>query len=143
MINGRSYDWESVTITAPWGIDVEIKNISYKAAAPSQLNYGRGNTAVGFGRTNYEGSGSLQVDGRSFRAITIFAATQGGHFRIAPFVISVNYNNVDQIAIEDILDGVLFDEIETEAAQGEGEVAMYTLPFKVANPIKFNLVAVL
>jgi len=138
MINGRDYDHEAVVVSLPFGPDFAVKNINYKASRPVQLNYARGTQPKGYGRQNYEGTGSMEVDSRSWKEFLVFAAIQGGISEIPAFVITVKYENADQGLMIDVIDGVLIEDVETTDAQGEGEVAMYVMNFKVANTIKFN-----
>jgi len=138
MINGKSFDWEDIKIDAPWGLDVEIQNISYESDRPVVETYGRGNTARGYGHQNLAQTGAIELNHRSFIALSAYGATQGGILRIAPFVITVRYANTDQVTQVDILDAVKISKIATEASQGDEEVALRTLDIKILNPIKWS-----
>lgn len=137
MINGRTFDWESIKVDAPFGIDVEIQDINYKSNRPVNMVFGRGNAARGYGRGNQEQDGDLTLNHKSFLALAAYGATFGGYFRIPPFVITVRYANDDQVTQVDVLDGVVLEEIGTGGAQGDEEVALRKINFKIANPVKF------
>jgi hypothetical protein len=143
MINGRTYDWESIKVDAPFGIDVEIQNINYQSTREGVAVYGRGNAPRGYGRQNLEQDGSVQLNGRSFIALSAYGALAGGILRIAPFPITVRYANTDQPTQVDILDGVIFTGVSTEASQGDEEILLRTLNIRILNPIKWNSVPVM
>jgi hypothetical protein len=143
MINGRGFDWESIKIRAIFGSDIEITNISYSSEAPVTPVFGRGNTPRAYGVGNLAQEGSLDIPHNSFLALEVYAATQGGMLRIRPFDIIVEYANEDQIPQIDILPGVKIEKVETKAGQGDAEVGMRTISFKVLNPILLNGVPVM
>jgi hypothetical protein len=142
MINGRAFDWESIRIDAPWGLDVRILSINYSSDRPVDPVYGRGNVPRGYGRGNLVQDGTIIVDAQAWIALTVFAATQGGILRVKPFPISVSYANGDQIPQNDLLPSVVFSKVEKGAAQGDTEIAKHTLTIKILDPIRYNLIPV-
>ena len=106
-INGRTFDWESIRVDAPWGLDTEIKAISYSTESPVEPVFARGNTPNGFGRGNLVQEGSIEMDHRTFLALVAFTLTEGGLFRISPFPITVSFANDDQTPQVDFLPNVL------------------------------------
>jgi len=142
MINGRSFDWESIRIDTPWGINIDVQNIDYDTEMPLEMNYGRGNIPRGYGQGNLVQTGNLSVDGQAFLAVSAFAALHGGLFRIPPFGISVSYNNVDQTIQTDFLPSAKFTKVTNAAAQGDTLVNVKVLDFAIMDPVQLNLVAV-
>jgi hypothetical protein len=134
MINGRVYDWEAIKIRAVWGANIAITNISYSSEAPVDPIYARGNVARGYGVGNLAQEGSMDLPHTSFKAYKIYAATQGGLLRVRPFELVVEYGNDDQGLEIDLLPAIKIEKIETSSAQGDTEVAMRTLSFKILNP---------
>ncbi len=57
--NGQRYDWESITVTGPQGEIAEISEIKYEDGQSATARYGRGSVPHGYGRGNYEASGSM------------------------------------------------------------------------------------
>lgn len=143
MINGRTFDWESIRIDTIWGIDLEIQSISYSTEAPTEAVYGRGNSPRAYGRGNLSQDGSMELNHRSFLQLTLFAGTQGGLFNIPPFDVNVAYANSDQIPQDDILPQVKINSTETEATQGDTEIKIHSIDFIILNPIRLNGIAVL
>ena len=143
MINGRSFDWESIKIHTPWGLNFCILNINYKSERPAEPTYGRGNVPRGYGRGNLTQEGGIEIDAQSWAQLQVYAATQAGLFRIKPFVISVSYGNDDQIPQVDTLPSCIFTTTETEATQGDTEIGKRTLAIQILDPISYNLVSVM
>lgn len=138
MINGKSFDWQDIKIDTPWGIDIAIKAISYSSSVPSEAVFSRGNTPRAYGQGNLEQEASMDLDHTEFLKLSVYAATQGGFSRIAPFPVTVRYANDDQLPQVDILDGVKLTDIEADSSQGDTETGVKSLTFVVLNPIKFN-----
>jgi len=138
MINGKSFDWEDVAVDAPWGIGLQIKNISYKSTRPAVPTYGRGTVPRGYGRQNLEQDGAMDLTHEEFQKLAIYAATQGGYSRIKPFPITVRYSNDDQATQVAVLPSVVLEEVSAEANQGDEEVGTKSLTFKVMDPILYN-----
>ncbi len=142
-INGRTFDWESIRIDAPWGLDTEIKSISYSTEAPVEPVFSRGNTPNGYGVGNLAQEGSIEMDHRSWLALSAFALTEGGLFRLSPFPISVSYANADQTPQFDTLPNTKINQTETEANQGDTQIKNHTVALTILDPILFNGVPVL
>lgn len=138
MINGRSFDWESIKIRSVWGANIEITNISYSSEATVDPVFARGNVARGYGVGNLAQEAGIDIPHTSFQQLQIFAATQGGILRIRPFEIIVEYSNDDQIPQIDVLRACKFERVETESSQGDTETGGRTLALKVLNPILYN-----
>lgn len=138
MINGRVFDWESIKVRSVWGANIEITNISYSSEATVDPVYARGSTPRGFGVGNLAQEGSLDLPHTSFQQLQVYGATQGGILRIRPFEIIVEYSNEDQLPQVDTLRAVKLEKIETSAAQGDTEVGMRSIAFKILNPILYN-----
>lgn len=143
MINGRVFDWESIRIDAPFGLNLEITNISYSSESPAESVHGRGRAPRGFGRGNLVQEGSFDLPAPSFLLLTIYATANGGLFNIPQFPITVSYANTDQVPQIDLLPSCVITRVETEASQGDTEVNMKRLTLNVLDPIVHNAQAVL
>ena len=60
--NGNKYDWESITVNLTNGEVVGITEIKYEDGQEITARYGRGSIPRGYGRGNYEASGSMVLD---------------------------------------------------------------------------------
>lgn len=138
MINGRVFDWESIKVDAPFGLDLEITNIAYSSEATAEPVFGRGNTPRGYGMGNLNQTGSIDIPHNSFLQLNAYAAVHGGVLRIRPFDITVRYANSDQVPQVDVLRKVKIEKIETDAKQGDAEVGLKKLSIKILDPILYN-----
>jgi hypothetical protein len=140
MINGRVFDWESIKIQAPFGLNLEILAISYSSEAPVTPAYGRGIVARGYGQGNLVQEGSFEIPHNAFQQLQVFAATKGGVLRIPPFPIVVSYANADQVPQVDVLRSCKIEKVETSASQGDAEVGKRTITIKILDPILYNAI---
>lgn len=138
-INGRLYDWEDVSIRLPSGETVGVTEIGYKDGQDVDPRYGRGSTPRGYGRKNYEASGSMTLDRDEFdRLARELTATGGGIYDHLPFPIVVNYANEDQGTITDTLPACRITSFDTSGSQGEANVGAVKCEFKILEPILWN-----
>lgn len=140
MINGRSYDWESIRLQTPFGVNLDILAISYSSEAPVTPVFARGNVARGYGVGNLVQDGSFELPHTSFQQLEVFAATKGGILRIPPFPIVVSYANEDQIPQVDVLRSCKIEKVETSSSQGDAETGKRTITIKILDPILYNAV---
>lgn len=138
MINGRTFDWESIRVDAPFGLNLVILAIDYKSESPVEAVYGRGRVARGYSRGNLAQEGSFEMPHESFLQLGVEAAVYGGIFNITPFPIVVSYSNADQGIQIDVLPAVVLQSFETSASQGDSEVRKVKVAFKILDPIKVN-----
>jgi hypothetical protein len=138
MINGRSFDWESIKIRSVWGANIEITNISYSSEATVDPVHARGSVARAYGVGNLVQDGSMDIPHTAFQQLEIYGATQGGILRIRPFDIIVEYSNEDQLPQIDTLRATKIEKIETESSQGDTETGLRSLTLKILNPILYN-----
>lgn len=138
MINGKVFDWEDIKLDAAALVDIEILAVSYTANRPANPQYGRGNTARGYGRGNLEQSGSIELDAQSWLKLNAYAATQGGILRLRIPAITVRFANTDQIPQVDVLTNVLIEEVSSDQSQGDEEIGKRTLSIKIMDPINYS-----
>jgi len=144
MINGRTFDWESIRIDTVWGLNLEILAVSYSTESPTEAVYGRGRAPRGFGRGNLVQEASIELPYGSFDTLMIYAAVAGGLFNIKPFPITVSYSNSDRgIPRVDVLPSCSITRKETDATQGDTEIRKARLTLNVLDPIILNGVPVL
>ncbi len=61
-INGRSYDWESVSINGPQGVVTGISEINWNSEKPKKEVYGKSPVAKGRTRSNYSAKFDMTLD---------------------------------------------------------------------------------
>lgn len=139
-INGKLFDWEDVTVALPNGIAIGITDISYKDGQDVTLRYGKGAIPRGYGRGNYEGSGSMTLDADEFERLSTYMSGSGGGsiYDHLPFPITVSYANSGQAPVTDVLPLVKVTSIDVSASQGSDNVGGKKLEFKLLSPIHYN-----
>ena len=144
-INGRQYDHEDCNIMLPSGLAFGVTEANYEDGQDIDPRYGRGAVPRGYGRKNYEASGSITMDRDQFepfkRALSLTTGVGGGVYDHRPFPIIVNYANEDQPLITDTLPDVKVTKISSGYKQGEANDGQVSLDIKILSPIKWNGVA--
>ncbi|NSW85208.1 MAG: hypothetical protein HPY84_02700 [Syntrophobacteraceae bacterium] len=136
MINGNQYDWESVEIVMPHGIVIGVQEVSYSDERPIEARYGRGSIPRGYGRKNYEASGSLTLD--KDEADRLQKALGGSFYTKSTFTVVVSYANHDQATITDVLKDCHITKRDNSAKQGEENSGQTKLDIVILSPIEWN-----
>ena len=141
-INGRQYDHEDCRIMLPSGLAFGLTELNYEDGQDIEARYGRGAVARGWGRKNYEASGSMTMDRDQFepfkRALALTAGASGGFLDHRPFNIISSYANEDQGLITDTLPDVKVTKHSTSYKQGEANDNQIKIDFTILSPIKWN-----
>ena len=141
-INGRQYDHEDCNIMLPSGLAFGIQDLDYEDGQDIEARYGRGAVPRGWGRKNYEASGSMTMDRDQFEpfkaALALTAGVGGGFLDHRPFTIVVSYANEDQGLITDTLPDVKVTKHSASYKQGEANDNQVKLDFTILSPIKWN-----
>ena len=141
MINGRKYDWESVTLTLPWGVAIDINNIEYGDEREISEAYGKGSNPTGYGSGNYKAECKATVLREDFERLLEYAKQKGyALYGIPPFPITVSYANEDKPITTDVLRACKLKKVGTGSGQGDTSTEV-ELEFAVLNPILWNGVA--
>lgn len=140
-INGRKYDWESITVTLPTGIAVAMTDIHYEDGQDVEVRYGRGSKPRGFGNKNYEASGSFVQDREEWEILktTLAASGKGKLYDHLAFPIVVSYQNDEMSPVTDVLPLCKITKFSgAGAAQGDDNASPMTCEFKILAPIIWN-----
>ncbi len=139
-INGRQYDWEDITVMLPSGIAVGITEIAYQDGQSIEARYGRGAIPRGYGRQNYEASGSMTLDRDEWERLkpALVASGGGGIFDHKPFPIVVSYANDDMGTIVDTLPDCKITAIDQSSSQGDSNASAMSCEFTILSPILWN-----
>jgi hypothetical protein len=87
MVNGRAFDWESLTIQmlvggiAPYTLD-NIKSIDWSDTRGITPTYGAGGAPRAWGRRNYRAQGSMELADKTYGDLLGFAAAFGGFYNM-------------------------------------------------------------
>lgn len=110
LVNGRAYDFASITISFLGNSNVYgCSAISYSVKQEKQNNYGLGNSPVSqsFGKKEYEGS--ITLDRKEWDRI-LEASGVSDLTDVAPFDMIINYSNGVDASVTDKLCSVSFKE---------------------------------
>lgn len=138
MINGKLFDWESVTIVLPSGASIGISEINYSDERPIEERYGKGSLPRGFGRKNYKASGSMTLDRDEANLLQL--ALGGSFYSGLLFPIIVSYAVESQPPITDSLPACKIVKIDVSAKQDDDNAGQVKLDFKILETIKWNFV---
>ncbi|MCH5277471.1 MAG: hypothetical protein J1E80_06500 [Desulfovibrionaceae bacterium] len=141
-INGRQYDWEDMHVVTPSGEQIGITEIKYTDGQSIEARYGRGAVPRGYGRGNYEASGSMVLDRDEWERLKLALVASGGSgdiFGHRPFPIIVSYANDDMGTVVDMLKDCKITKFDGGGgSQGDANVSPITCEFTILSPIVWN-----
>lgn len=120
MINGKVYDWESITVGLPYGVAIAISGIDYDDELAGELAYGKGVAPVGYGNGNYTASAKITLLRDEFNKLLDYTRSQGSAlYRLPLFPITVSYANDGERTRTDEIRGCKFTKASHKGAQGD------------------------
>ena len=139
-INGKNYDWEDIHVTTLTGEQIGITEIKYSDEQSVTARYGRGAVPRGYGRGNYEASGSMTLDRDEWEKLKKeLTADGGGIYDHAPFTIVVSYANDDMPTVTDTLKNCKIQKFSGGgASQGDTNASPISCEFIILSPILWN-----
>ena len=138
-INGRNYDWEDIHVVLPHGEAVGITEIKYTDGQGIEARYGRGATPRGYGRKNYEASGSFVLDRDEWELLKLALMGNGGIYDHLPFTIIVAYANNEMGTVVDTLKSCKITKFDgAGAAQGDANASPMTCEFTILEPVLWD-----
>ena len=138
-INGRNYDWEDIHVILPHGEAVGITEIKYTDGQTIEARCGRGAVPRGYGRGNYEASGSFVLDRDEWELLKKALTGSGGIYDHDPFTIVVAYANNDMGNVVDTLKSCKITKFDGGgAAQGDTNASPLSCEFTILEPILWN-----
>jgi hypothetical protein len=138
-INGKSYDWEDISVILPHGTAAGITEIKYSDEQPVTAHYGKGAIPRGYGRGNYSASGSMVLDRDEWEKLKAELAAGGGIYDHAPFTVVVSYANNDKGETIDVLKSCKLGKFDGGGgAQGDDRVSAVTCEFTILEPIEWG-----
>lgn len=135
IINGKVYDWSSVSIKLP-GLELEAQEISYNDELEKELAYGKGQKPRGYGEGNYKADGKLSLLKDDFDDLVNYCKAQNkGFYKIVIPKIVISYANGMQKTKTDVLNNVTFTKISQKDAQGDKSLKV-DIDFLIVNGIE-------
>lgn len=124
LINGKVYDWNSITIGVSGMEMVEPQEISYDAEQETEAVYGRGGKIRGYGTGNQKNSVKISLLREDFDEMLRIIKTQGYsdfHKYMIP-KITVSYADEGAQTVTDVLTNVKLSKLSLKNAQGDKSV---------------------
>ena len=141
-INGKNYDWEDIHVTTLTGEQIGITEIKYSDEQSVTARYGRGAVPRGYGRCNYEASGSMVLDRDEWEKLKlalVALSNTGGIYDHTPFPIVVSYANDDMGTVIDTLRDCKISKFDGGGgSQGDDNVSPITCEFTILSPILWD-----
>ncbi len=120
-INGKVYDWSSVTISASDMEGIEPLEISYDDEAEAELIYGKGGRPRGWGSGNRKNSVKMSLLREDFNLMCESIKRQGTKefYKYVIPKITVSYADEGVATCSDVLTNVVFSKRSFKAANGD------------------------
>ena len=124
IINGRCYDWNSVTLGISGREIVEPTEISYVAERDEEVIYCIGGDPRGYGTGNRKNSVKMSMLREDFDEICNVMQKKGvkSFFNHIFEKITVSYGNDGQKVVTDTLTNVKFSKFSGKASQGDKSI---------------------
>ena len=121
LINGKVYDWSSVTIKASGMDSIEPQEISYDDEEENEPVYGKGGKIRGYGTGNQKNSVKLSLLREDFNEMCRVIKSKGykSFYKYVIPKITVSYADTGAETCTDTLTNVKFSKRSFKAAQGD------------------------
>lgn len=121
LINGKCYDWSSVTINVSGMDSIELQEISYDDEQELEAIYGKGGRMRGYGTGNQKNSVKLSMLREDFDEMTRVIKSKGykNFYKYIIPKITVSYADEGAQTVTDVLTNVKFSKRSLKAAQGD------------------------
>jgi len=122
-VNGKVYDWESITANMPHGPLVDFTAIEYSAEKEKNLSYGRGSRPRGYGNGKAKSEAKVSLLREEFDRLVDYARGLGKPLlSLPPFPITVSYANEGDRVRTDVLRQVTITKIGNQNSSGDSEL---------------------
>lgn len=121
LINGKCYDWSSVTINVEGMDSIELQEISYDDEQELEPIYGKGGKIRGYGTGNQKNSVKLSMLREDFNEMARVIKGKGvkSFYKYTIPKITVSYADEGAVTTTDVLTNVKFSKRSLKAAQGD------------------------
>lgn len=126
LINGKCYDWNSITINVSGMEDIEITSISYGDKQEHEGIYGKRGRYRGFGTGNESNTVSVEMLREDFNEL-LRVIGKKGYKRMYDYVIpkiTVSYADEGAQTTTDVLTDVKLGSRDTNPKQGDKSVTV-------------------
>jgi hypothetical protein len=99
MINGLTYDYESIKLMLPTGLVLGAESVEYGDEKDDQVITGSNSLPLGIGRGEYKGTYKLELQRFEYDKLNLLAAGSGGFFNLPPISVNVTYGDNGQVPV--------------------------------------------
>lgn len=135
LINGKAYDFSSITIDVDGCKGIEPVGIDYGDSQEVELIHKKNGGIRGYGVGNLDGDGKLTLLREDFN--TLMDQYKGGFYKILIPKITVSYAEEGATTVTDTLTKIKFTERKISTKQNDKSVQI-ELPFKILGGVKFD-----
>jgi hypothetical protein len=118
MINGLTYDFESIKLMLPTGLTLGAESVEYGDEKSDEVITGTNNIPLGIGRGEYKGTCKLELQRFEYDKLNLFSASSGGFYNMPPIPVIAIYGNEGQAPVTDSL-LVHFTKRDIKGAKGD------------------------
>lgn len=121
LINGKCYDWSSVTINVSGMESIELQEISYDDEQEVEAVYGKGGKIRGYGTGNQKNSVKLSMTREDFNEMVRVIKKKGykSFYKYIIPKITVSYADEGVSTSTDVLTKIKLSKRSFKAAQGD------------------------
>lgn len=126
LINGKAYDWNSVSIQVNGMEDIEVTSISYGDKQEHEAIYGRGGNYRGYGTGNKSNTVSIEMNREDFNEMLRVIKSKGyrDFYKYVVPKIVVSYADDGAPTTTDVLTDVKIGSRDTNPKQGDKGVTV-------------------
>lgn len=142
LINGKCYDWSSVTINMPGLDNLEPTKVEYDGERETETVYGKGGNVRGYGTGNLKHSAKLEMSEEDFDEYCRVARAKG-YTSIYSFImdkVTVSYADEGSRIQTDVINRLVLNKWSKSASQGDKSFNV-SLEFTVVGGIKLGEVS--
>jgi hypothetical protein len=118
MINGFTYDFESIKLMLPTGLTLGCESVDYGDEKGDEVITGTNGLPLGIGRGEYKGTCKMELQRFEYDKLNAFAAASGGFYNMPELPVIASYGNFGQPPVTDSL-LVHFTKRSTKGAKGD------------------------
>jgi hypothetical protein len=118
MINGFTYDFESIKLQLPTGLVLGAESVEYGDEKSDEVITGTNNMPLGIGRGEYKGTCKLELQRFEYDKLILYAGGSAGFYNMPPIPIIVSYGESGQAPVTDALK-VHFTKRDFKGSKGD------------------------
>jgi hypothetical protein len=123
MINGLTYDFESIKLMLPTGLILGCESVDYSDEKGDEVVTGTNGLPLGIGRGEYKGTCKLELQRLEYDKLNLFSAASGGFYNMPPIPVIASYGNLAQAPVTDTM-LVHFTKRDFKGSKGDTNLAV-------------------